>query len=227
MRLDTDSLNYIKNVVETGQMIGIDNVIIESGQVRAINDEKSVVLFQEENVPDLGFNVGLNRVGVFLNRLEVARTQENFSVSIKTDDSGEFARSFTMTGTGFKVDYRCANPKTISAPKKINDELLHEIDLTAQAVYMLQKGQTAMGADVVSLICNGEGITFQFVDGNDDKFSHTFTTEGSNDSFTYKYPIKILLPLFKHDVENSFKIGRKGMLNIVVNNLNIFVLPQV
>lgn len=227
MRLDTEELNYIKNVVETGQMIGIDNVIIESGQVRSINDEKSVVLFQEENVPDLGFNVGLNRVGVFLNRLEVARTQENFSVSVKTDDNGDFARSFTMTGTGFKVDYRCANPKTISAPKKINDEMLHEIELTPHAVYMLQKGQTAMGSDVVSLICNNEGITFQFVDGNDDKFSHRFTTEGSEESFTYKYPIKILLPLFKHDTENSFRIGRKGMLNIVVNNLSIFVLPQV
>lgn len=227
MKLDQDTLTYIKNVVETGQMVGIDNVIIETGKVRAINDEKSVVLFQEENVPDMGFNVGLNRVSVFLNRLEVARTQENFAVDVKTDDSAEFARSFTMTGKGFKVDYRCANPKTIAAPKKINDELLHEIELTPQAVYMLQKGQTAMGADVVSLICNSEGITFQYVDGNDDKFSHTFTLEGSSESFTYKYPIKILLPLFKHDAENTFKIGRKGMLNIMVNNLNIFVLPQV
>ena len=102
MKLDTDSLNYVKNVVETGQMIGIDNVIIETDRVRAINDEKSVVMFQEENVPDLGFNVGLNRIGVFLNRLEVARTQENFSVAVKTDDNQEFARSFTMTGKGFK-----------------------------------------------------------------------------------------------------------------------------
>ena len=227
MKLDTDTLNFIKNVVETGQMVGIDNVIIEANKVRAINDEKSVVLFQEENVPDMNFNVGLNRVAVFLNRLEVARTQENFAVEVKTDDSAEFARSFTMTGKGFKVDYRCANPKTIAAPKKVNDEMLHEIELTPQAVYMLQKGQTAMGADVVSLICNGEGITFEFVDGNDDKFSHKFTSEGSSETFTYKYPIKILLPLFKHDAENKIRIGRKGMLNVVVNNLNIFVLPQV
>lgn len=227
MKLDTDTLNYIRNVVETGQMIGIDNVIIETGHVRAINDDKSVVLFQDENVPDFNFNVGLNRVAVFLNRLEVARTQENFAVDVVIDDNNEFARSFTMTGKGFKVDYRCANPKTIAAPKKVNDEMLHKIDLTPQAVYMLQKGQTAMGADTVSLICNEEGITFQFTDGNDDKFSHTFTSEGSSETFTYKYPIKILLPLFKHDAENTFIIGKRGMLNIVVNTLNIFVLPQV
>lgn len=227
MKIDTSILTYIRNVVETGQMIGIDDVIIETGKVRGINEEKSVVLFQEENVPDMGFNVGLNRISVFLSRLEIARTQENFAVNIKTDDNDEFARSFTMTGKGFKVDYRCANPKTIKAPKAIVDEMLHEIQLTPQAVYMLQKGQSAMGSDMVSLICNEEGITFQFVDANDDKFTHQFTSEGSSDTFTYKYPIKILLPLFKHNAESTFKIGKKGMLNIVVNNLNIFVLPQV
>jgi len=227
MKIDNDTLTYIRNVVETGQMVGIDDVIIETGKVRAINDEKSVVLFQDENVPEMQFNVGLNRINVFLSRLEVARTQENFAVSVLTDDNGEFARSFTMTGKGFKVDYRCANPKTIRAPKAIADELVHEIQLTAQAVYMLQKGQSAMGSDMVSLICNEEGISFEFVDANDDKFTHQFTSEGSSETFTYKYPIKILLPLFKHDAESTFKIGRKGMLNIVVNNLNIFVLPQV
>ncbi len=227
MKLDTDTLNYIRNVVETGQMVGIDDVIIEDGAVRAMNEEKSVVIFQEENVPDVGFNVGLNRVNVLLNRLEVARTQENFAVDVVMDDNKDFARSFTMTGKGFKVDYRCANPKGLSAPKKVNDEMVHKIDLTPQAVYMLQKGQTAMGSDMVSLICNQDGVTFQYTDTNDDKFSHTFTTDGSEENFTYKYPIKIVLPLFKHDVENSFIIGRKGMLNIVVNNLNIFVLPQV
>jgi len=232
MKLDTDTLTYIKNVVETGQLVGIDNVVIETGKVRAINDEKSVVLFQEENVPDMNFEVGLNRIGVFLSRLDVARTQDDFAVDVKTNDDGEFARSFTMTAKGFKVDYRCANPKTIGAPMKINDEMVARIELTPQAVYMLQKGQTAMSAEVVSLISNDKGCTFEFVDVNSDKFSHTFSERialdaGASHTFTHKYPIKILLPLFKHDAESTFQIGRKGMLNIVVNNLNIFVLPQV
>lgn len=229
MKIDQDSLSYIQNVVETAQLVGIDNVIIEPGKVRAINDDKSVVLFQETDVPDMLFNsVGLNRIGVFLNRLSVARTQDNFTVDVKTDDNNDFARSITMSAKGFKVDYRCANPKTVAAPKKINDEFVCSIDLTPQAVYMLQKGQSAMTADTVSLISNADGVTFEFVDINSDKFSHTFTESvSSDDPFIYKYPIKILLPLFKYDSEGSFKIGRKGMLNIVVNNLNIFVLPQV
>ena len=233
MKLDADALGYIKNVVETGQIVGIDNVVIEPGKVRAMNDDKTVVLFQEENVPDIGFSVGLNRIGTFLNRLDVARTQDSFAVNVITDDCDEFARSFTMTAKGFRVNYRCANPKTVAAPKKVNDEMIYSIQLTGQAVYMLQKGQSAMGADVVSLICNDEGVTFQFEDVNSDKFAHTFTEEvkqlgdGAETSFTYKYPIKVLLALFKKEPEAVFKIGRKGMLNVVVNTLNIFVLPQV
>ena len=103
MKLDAQSLTYIKNVVETAQMVGIDNVIIEPGKVRAINDEKSVVLFQEENVPDMPFNsVGLNRIGVFLSRLEVARTQDSFAVDVKTDDNGDFVTVFGSTRIGFQ-----------------------------------------------------------------------------------------------------------------------------
>ena len=84
MKIDSDSLTFIQNVVETAQLVGIDNVIIEPGKVRAINDLKSVVLFQEAGVPDMLFNsVGLNRIGVFLNRLDVARTQDNFTVDVK------------------------------------------------------------------------------------------------------------------------------------------------
>lgn len=233
MKLDNNNLNYIKNVVETAQLVGIDNIIIEPGKVRAINDEKTVVLCQEDNVPDLPFNsVGLNRINVFLSRLEIARTQDNFAVSVVTDDDGEFARSFTMTGKGFKVDYRCANPKTIHAPKRVNDELIYRINLTADAVQMLQKGQAAMGSDVVSFIYADGSVSLQFIDTNLDKFTLTFTDDvvkksDAPDTFTHKYPIKILLPLFKKDPDGYFQIGRKGMLNIVINSLNIFVLPQV
>lgn len=233
MKLDSDSLSYIKNVVETGQMIGIGDIIIESGKsVRAINDDKTVVIFQQENVPEIGFDIGLNRIGVFLTRLQVAQTQDNFAIDVQMDDNSEFARKIAMTGKGFKVEYRCANPKAIGAPSKVNDDMVCQIQLTPQAVYMLQKGQAAMGTDVVTLISDEKGVTFEFTDVNSDKFSHTFTDaiivdSDTDKTFKQKYPIKVLLPLFKHNTENTFQIGKKGMLNIIVNTLNIFVIPQV
>lgn len=234
MKLDQQTLAYITNVVNTAQMVGIDDVIIEPGKVRAIDENKTVVLFQEENVPDMMFgSVGLNRINVFLSRLDIARTQEGFEVSVVTDDNNEFARGLTMKAKGVKVDYRCANPRTIQAPKSVNDELVCRINITPEAVYLLQKGQTAMGTDVVSVISNENGVTFELIDVNGDKFSHTFThevttlTDNADTTFVNKYPVKTLLSLFKDNPEGSFSIGRKGILNIVVNHMNIFVLPQV
>lgn len=234
MKVNRDELAYITNVVDTAKMVGIDDVIIEPGKVRAIDENKTVVLFQENDVPDMSFNsIGLNRINIFLSRLDVARTQPNFEVSATTDEHSEFVRALTMKAKGVKVEYRCANPKTIAAPKKINDTLVCKINLTADAVYLLQKGLTAMGGEVITVVSDERGVTFKITDINNDEFTHTFTDhvevlgEHADVTFTYNYPAKILLSLFRTNPEGYFSIGQKGMLNIVVNNLNIFVLPQV
>ena len=81
MNLDKQSLAYITNVVNTARMVDIDDVIIEPGKVRAIDENKTVVLFQDTDVPEMPFNsIGLNRINVFLSRLGIAKTQEDFKV---------------------------------------------------------------------------------------------------------------------------------------------------
>jgi len=234
MKLDTNSIAYIQNVVKTAQMIDIDNVIIEPGLVRAIDDNKTVVLFQDKDVPDMIFgSIGLNRIGVFMSRLDIAKTQEDFTIDATTDDGSEFTRSLTMKAKGLKVDYRCANPTTIQAPKQVNDVMRYKVELNAEAVVLLQKGQSAMGAETVTIVSGKDGVNFELVDINDDVFSHLVTTkvetltDDDNTMFAYRYPIKTLLPLFKYNPEGFFTIGQKGILSISVSGLTIFVLPQV
>jgi len=234
MKLDTDSIVYIQNVVRTAQMIDIDNVIIEPGLVRAIDDNKTVVLFQDKDVPDMSFgSIGLNRIGVFMSRLDIAKTQEDFNIDATIDDGSQFTRSLTMKAKGLKVDYRCANPTTIQAPKQVNDVMKYKVQLNAEAVVLLQKGQSAMAAENVTIVSGKDGVKFELVDINDDVFSHIVTTDvecltdDTNTSFAYRYPVKTLLPLFKYNPEGFFTIGQKGILSISVNGLTIFVLPQV
>jgi len=234
MKLDTDSIVYIQNVVRTAQMIDIDNVIIEPGLVRAIDDNKTVVLFQDKDVPDMSFgSIGLNRIGVFMSRLDIAKTQEDFNIDATIDDGSQFTRSLTMKAKGLKVDYRCANPTTIQAPKQVNDVMKYKVQLNAEAVVLLQKGQSAMAAENVTIVSGKDGVKFELVDINDDVFSHIVTTDvecltdDTNTIFAYRYPVKTLLPLFKYNPEGFFTIGQKGILSISVNGLTIFVLPQV
>jgi len=235
MNLDASAIEYIQRVVKTAQMVNIDNIIIERGAVRAIDDNKTVVLYQNEDVPDMPFgSIGLNRISDFTSRLNVVATQDSSNMVADVDDDSEYVRMLTMKANGLKIDYRCANPTTIQAPKQINDVLMYRVALNASAVSLLQQGQSAMNAENVSINSGTGGVSFDIVDINNDRFEHTFTTdveslsdESDETLFAHSYPIKILLPLFKHNPDGYFDIGKKGILSISVNGLTIFVLPRV
>ena len=94
MKLSQDLISFIETVVRTGQSVNIDNVIIEPDMVRAIDDARTVVLYQNTNVPEMPFgSIGLNRIGVFLSRLEIAKSQDNFTLDVIVDDDAESAGS--------------------------------------------------------------------------------------------------------------------------------------
>ena len=233
MKLTAETIAYLNSVVKTAQLIGIDNIIIEPDLVRAIDDAKTVIILQTSGVPDMPFgSIGLNRISVFQSRYDIARVQDKFTMEAVIDDDNQFARALTMKGKGVKIDYRCANPTTIVAPKQINDTPKTRVQLTGDAVLLLQKGQVAMGADTVTIISN-EGVSFEFVDVNNDVFKHTFAddaealTDDTDTNFAHRYPAKTLLALFKNNPTGTFTVGQSGTLCLEVNGLNITVLPQV
>jgi hypothetical protein len=233
MKLDDETLGYIQTVVNTAVLIGIDNIIIEAGMVRAIDENKTVVIFQDENVPTPLFGaIGLNRINVFTSRFDIIKNRDDASIEVTVDDGRVFARSLIMRSKGIKVDYRCANPATIQAPRQINDTMKYRVPLTAEAVMLLQKGQSAMGADTVSIISNDNGVSFELADINNDVFSHVFTQnveslDNGKTTFAHRYPVKTLLSMFKSNAEGDFYVGGKGMLKFMVNGLDVYVIPQV
>ena len=236
MKLTSDLIEFIENVVKTGQSVNIENVIIDAdtGAVRGIDEDRTVVLFQDADVPEFPVGaIGLNRVGIFLNRLEIVKGREGFEVDaeIVTIDGVEYVKALHMKSADTKVGYRCANPESIKAPKQINDTIIYRVQLNAEAVSVLQKGYGAMGTETVAVI-GGDGVAFELEDINEDIMRHVFAVESiqlgdASGSFTHKYPIKTLLALFKQNPDGVFEIGEKGILRIAVNGLNIYVLPQV
>lgn len=234
MIIDNNEIEFIENAVKTAKLVNIDSIIIETGMVRALSEDKTAFIFQDQSVPAFSFSsIGLNRLDVFQNRLEIAMACDNFSVDATADDSGSFIKSLIMKGKGVKIDYRCANPKNIIAPKKFNDIIKTQVEISSDAVSMMQKGQVAMRSETITLINNEKGVTFELMDINSDVFSHTFTTITKNltadtdTRFVFKYPVKLLLTLLKNNPNGYFNVGQKGILNVLVNKLNVFILPQV
>jgi hypothetical protein len=240
MKLNPESLAYILNVVKTAKLVGIDNIIIEPNAVRAMDDARTVVLFQSENVPVMEFgSIGLTRIDVLMARYDIASSTQNFSVEFDTrkDNNNEYATSLILKGKGTKIEYRCADPSKINAPRQINDVIRFSVNLTNEAVPLLQKGAAAMSADIVSIISN-DGVSFELVDVNNDTFKHTFADDAqlipdqdgnvvSSTKFAHRYPVKTLLALFRSNPSGTFSIGQKGILSFPINGLTVYVLPQV
>lgn len=233
MNVNQNNIVFIQKVVKTAQLVGIDNIIIEPEFVRAIDDNKSVLILHSTDVPEMEFgSIGINRTSVFTSRLDLVSNQPKFNVSATVDTSSKFARSLLMSASNIKVEYRCANPQTIQAPKQVNDVLKYKVSLNADAVALLQRAQLAMGADIVTIVGGEEGVSFELCDINDDTFSQVFTntieflTDDTTPAFAHRYPIKVLQALFRHNPDGHFCIGQKGILSISVNGLTVYVLPR-
>lgn len=234
MKLDTASLAYIQNVVETASLVHIDNIIIEPGKVRAADTDRTIVLLQTKDVPSMSFgSIGLNRLDIFTSRYEIAKICDNLEVEVVMDDKNEFARALIMKGNGAKIDYRCANPATLqNIPKSANDIVKYRIKMTPEAVLLITRGISAMKADEIELIGDKDGVSFKMEDVNKDVFTYKFSDDiqavddGTVAKFAHRYPIKNLLILFKQRPDSYFHITSRGVIKIAVNNLDLYIPPR-
>lgn len=227
MKLNDFTVSYIETLATTAKMVGINAIIIEPPErVRGIDDNHSVVLFQEE-FPELNIPaVGINRLDIFLQRLEIAKSCTNLTVNATPDNDNQFIRSFDIRGKGIKFDYRCANPTTIRAPKIINDEIVEIIPLNPESVDLMIRAGGAMGADAISFVSDDKGVSFEIQDLGGDKAEHTWH-DVIDHKFSNKYPWKTITTLFKQIPNGEFGVGQKGILLVNVNNVQLYVLPKV
>lgn len=253
MRLDATALTYIQNVVKTAKLLKIQNVIIEPGKVRGMDDDQTVVIYQDTNVPEMPFgSIGLNRLDVFITRFDIIRATAGFEIEVSTmgDDNTTgfdkfdlknknkagiaqpmWVKNVSMSGLNTNIEYRCANPSIIKAPKNRTDANKYLLNLTENAFTMIQKGKQAMDSDYVTITGNSKGIHLLVTDDNGDSLKYKFGNDiiclqnEEFSSFSHNYPIDKLIPLFKQDSNVGFHITQKGFLVASLNELDIYVAP--
>lgn len=238
MKLDAKTIDYILAVVKVADLVKIDSVIIEPDRVRGKLEDNSVILLHTSNVPKMPFgSIGMTRLDVFSSRYELAKMCDDFKMEVETSEDKTskemFARSIVMKGKGIKVDYRCANPAVIKVYKTINDTVCFAVKMSAEAVVLMSKAQSAMGGEVVSLVSDeNDGITFEMVDITGDKMSYKFSDkikvldEDRTADFCFSYPLKMLLPLLKHVADHEIEITSRGVIKLNVFGFDVYVLPR-
>lgn len=243
MSLEKQLIDYIQDVVKICRLVDIDSVAIEPEVVRGTDEQRSVVILQnlKTKIPKIKienneYAVGLSRLDTLQSRLDIARSQDKFTIEpiIKTGTS--YIHSLLMKAKGMKIDFRCMDPTKIKAPINIKDTLIYKIQLAGDAVALLQKAMGAMGADEVTVISDKDGVSFEVSDITSDVFKHTFTQDvelldQNSDKeqvfFAYRYPIKTLLSIFKENPVGYFEIGARGPLRFTLaHDISIYVLPR-
>jgi hypothetical protein len=234
MRLEQDLVEYIKNIVDAANVAKLMNVSVEKGLIRGIDESKRVIVWHDQNVPALPFTMlGLNRFEILTPRLGILYDQPNFTVDATISERDSCVSILTMKAPGSKVDFRCANPKTLMLPKSRNDTMAYQVEITPESVQFLLRSEAAMKMDLVTFVSNESGVKFEIVDNNGDVLSHTFAeqvenvTGGSDTTFVGRYPLRVVLSLFKKATNGIFTIGQRGMMKVTVCGLDLYILPQV
>jgi len=236
MKLLEDVVLYIKNAVATAKLVGVEGVVIERNLVAAMNEQRTAVILQLDDKVDLPFDrITIDRFDLFLSRLALVEGQEKFEVEYLVSPKTNEAQLLTMKCKGTKVEYRCANPKTVKTPpRELKEQFNYATTLTADAVQLLAKGMAAMKSDSITLVSNDSGVMMELVDGNGDVFSHKFAERAENvvnedepANFVHRYEAKLLLTMMKHDPQATILVSKRGLLLFTINDVNVYVLPQV
>lgn len=232
MKLTQEELKFITTSAQTAVKYGVESIIIDSTGVRGWNDERTVYVRQEDNVPPLSFEeICITRIPLFLSRYEIAKVIDGFAANITLHDDG-WVQSVGFTGKGARIDYRGSNPIKNKIPPTLKDERATSCKLSGESVSLMKKGESAMGAKLVTLISNDE-VTFEFTDVNNDVFSYAFPdkatalTDDNITKFAHKYPVKVILSLFNHDPTGYFLVGgRIGTLSVEIDDMTVYIIPQ-
>ena len=231
MQLTTDVIQYIEKAIRVAKIVGIDTLLIEPTAIRGVDDARSVVLLETENLPTIPTELAISRLSQFQARLDVVKSQGKFTCDtvLKTVKSASmpeysFVYMLNLKSERTKIDFRCMDGARLKSviPRKVNDSGGVKVQITDNVVSTLQKGMAATGADSVKLLGSSTGASFELMDVTGDVFNHTFIDDPQT-PFSFKCNVKTLLALLKEEPNQEITISTKT-LKVKVNGITVYVI---
>ena len=246
MKLTEDSVKNLKTLLQAVSIVKIDRIIIEENTVRGIDDDQTVVIISQTDVPNFnGSRVGLNRLSTLANRIglldKAGLTIEAVEAPKRGDSDNQDISSLKIALSGTKFEYRCARADAIKAPKKLNDVMTWQITVDAKEIVpMLLKASNTIDSEQIALVSRSSGeVLIEMVDAST---QDTFTMkiaygaqwiredeDQTTQSFVHYYAVKTLMPLLKASASESdpvLEVGEEGMLQITVKGHTFTLLPR-
>lgn len=234
MKLSKNITDFIRNAAKVAKIAGIESLAIEQNIVRGMDENKTVVIC-DNNVPELPFNgIGIGRIDTFVTRYSLIENRDDITTEAAIDSNNQQVIQLTFNTKNIKVEYRCADTTKIKAPKQIKDIMTSIFLLPEDTIETLVKAQTAMGDEKITIVSDKRGTCFELVDRtSNDVFSFVFAEQAKSlneddvEEFVHRYPAKTLIQLLKQNSNQTIEVSSKGILKLTINNLNIYVIPSI
>lgn len=238
---DVASMTFIKNAVDTAELIGVDSMLFRPGLVSGIGGKTGMsVVMLHEHTKELSFDVlGIMQPKDLKSRFNLidlnAGSIELDTVQERIDDDPTQRRlisSMTMKKGRMKITYAAGSPKAIRAPRRISFEETHQLPLDVALTHAsLSNATRALLCDAdttVALSASKGELIASVQDRNNDVYEDVVSTLGATAAFSHRYILNYFLPLIKaHTSSMPVSISKEGLLKFNINGLTVYQLPKV
>ena len=236
MKLSTQEITQLNNIISACVTSGIEAVIIEGGVVRGAAADESCGFISSTNVPLFeGHAVGLTRLSTLRDRISVYGAAEIAVEAIPHSKGFIGSLEVSAAKVRSKVQYRCSSPSFIKAPQSLEDEKAATCKIDAEQLKLLMSADKVMAAERVTFTFKPAGeLVFTVRDVNNDEFTIACNSEYIKhtdfaESGVHQYPADILMKLLRTASTTegvTLTIGQYGTLvvNLFDHDISLFCL---
>jgi hypothetical protein len=220
--------------VTTAKKLGIEDVIFEDNQIRAMTPSQTVVLLHPEAEGLPNDNFAISRIPQFLSKLSLVEGNVSRAVQPEKNQQG-FVTAIKMTTDSISTEHRLPSIQHVRAPKKVHFENPIRFTMTTDHVELIMNATKAIAQlkddakvgfrisnEGLSLVLNsftGDTLTANITDD--------FETGDLEYTYTFSYPVKELTIILKEisSTQEAEICLNKGILKTSVNGLTAYLLP--
>lgn len=240
MKLSKETVKRIMDVVTTASSIGVEQLVMDEDSIRGHSEDSKTILLDKNVFTYEHFDaIGISRVKTLTSRFNMMMgISDDISIKVENrekDNGHRNASVLTIRTKGTSVEFRCADPSYIRAPKNLRSEVIYSFDINSKSLEVMSRGTSVMGAGKdISFSFENDKVQFNLSDNDGDTLKHTISevvhTRDDSDTFFFKYNKSLLkllkLALVDNDSTTIF-ITKRGILRLIVNNLTVYQAPEI
>lgn len=240
-QLSKGTVSLLNDAISTARILGIEKLVVDSHSLRGESQENSTFMllpFPADTELEFG-SIGISRISVLQSRLKLLGNDGAIVPEYKARDSGDqFVFRLVLKKNKTNIDFKCADPTHIRAPKGFNDPEHFGFSVSEDDINLMLSAKAAMQSDSVTFAStDGKVVKFSISASEGDALVHELEsdldTKSSTETFAASYKSYILFPVLKEvkdaakDADVDIALTKRGILKITVNGIPTYIFPEV